>query len=149
MSVENILKELKEKGYRLSEPRRVVLEILSDHIHSFLTAEEIYFLARKRNEKINRSTVYRNIEILDQEKLIHKSIKKDGTTRIKLLCSAEHHHHMICDQCGKIIIYPKCDLQIYQEFAKEHGFILTGHVLELHGLCEDCQSKISCNRTEI
>lgn len=139
MSVESILKKLKDLGYRSSEPRKVVVEILHDHMNTFLTADELYIIAKNKYNKINRSTVYRNIEILYEEKLIHKSIKNDGTTRIKLLCSETHHHHMICDGCGKIIIYPKCDLHIYEAFAKSNGFKLTGHILELHGLCEKCQ----------
>lgn len=149
MSIDKILVQLKDRGYRNSIPRRIVLEILDDHIDVFLTADEIYLLARKHNSKINRSTIYRIIEILDNENFIHKSTKKDGTNRIKLLCSGKHHHHMICDSCGKIIVYPKCDLEAYQVFAESHGFTLTGHILELHGICQKCYSKISSNVSEM
>lgn len=141
MTLDKILEILKAKGYKITKHRKCIVSILMSNIDTLLTVEELYDLCKAVDRQINRSTVYRNIEILGQLKLLFKSVNDDGSSRFKLICTEEHHHHMICDLCGKIVIYNYCDSGNYSLFAKSHGFILTGHTLELHGICQDCQLK--------
>ena len=108
-----------------------------------LTIDEIYEEVKSQSQKINKSTLYRNIELFQELDLLHKKIIDKATASYKLICSQEHHHHMICDMCGKIVVYHACDNEAYQAFAKSHDFILTGHTLELHGICNVCQKKTS------
>lgn len=132
---------LKSKGYKITENRRVLLEVLFDNVHQLLTIETLYTLIQTRNPKINKSTLYRNIETLQGLNLLFKKVADSGASTYKIICSQDHHHHMICDACGSIVIYNQCDNAAYAAFAKAKGFILTGHTLELHGLCKDCQGK--------
>lgn len=138
MNFEQLNALLKSKGYKTTEPRKIILTLLIDNIKNIMTADEIYLLAKKLNNKLNRSTVYRNIEILSELGLLYKSINSDGVSRYKIICNTEHHHHLICDCCGKIVIYHACENDAYKQFAKDNGFKLTGHTLELHGICENC-----------
>ena len=143
MTFAAIVDLLKSKGYKITKNRLVLLEVLFENIHQLLTIEELYSLIKAKNPKINRSTVYRNIETLQGLNLLFKKVAASGTSTYKVVCSDEHHHHMICDTCGSIVIYHHCDFSAYEAFAKANGFILTGHTLELHGLCQSCQEKTS------
>ncbi|MBN2796562.1 MAG: transcriptional repressor [Clostridia bacterium] len=139
MTLSKILELLKAHGYKLTKHRKCIVTLLMSNIENLLSVEELYFLCKKEDTAINRSTVYRNIEILGQLNLLYKHVNDDGSAKFKLICTEEHHHHLICDLCGKIIIYNQCENSIYTQFAQSHGFILTGHTLELHGICSNCQ----------
>lgn len=139
MTLSYILDQLKTKGYRATQPRKTILKILLNNIQSVLSADELYTLAKKEDGNVNRSTVYRNIEILNELSLLYKTVNDQGITKVKLVCTEEHHHHLVCDICGKIVIYHNCASKEYNTFAKKNGFDLTGHTLELHGICSDCK----------
>ncbi len=139
MTLSYILDKLKTKGYRATEPRKIIFKILLNNMQTVLSADELYILAKKENGNVNRSTVYRNIDILSDLSLLFRSINDQGITKVKLVCTEEHHHHLVCDACGKIVIYHNCANSEYNEFARKHGFELTGHTLELHGICDDCK----------
>ena len=139
MKLEQILEQLKVSGYKATAPRTLILRILINNHELVLSADEIYLLVKLENEKINRSTVYRNLEILSEENLLYKTITEQGITKVKLRCCDKHHHHLICDMCGKIVVFDQCTSELYNDFAKSNGFILTGHTLELHGICATCQ----------
>lgn len=139
MTYEAIISQLKSKGFKLTTNRQIIVQVLVSHIDVLLTAEEILGHVLEQTEKINRSTIYRNIETLLELNLLYRSINKDGVARYKIICSPHHHHHLICDICGKIAIYDVCNESAFNSFANSKGFILTGHKLELHGICETCQ----------
>lgn len=140
MTLDYILEQLKLKGYRATEPRQIILKVLLKNIKSVLSADELYLLVKDEDLKVNRSTVYRNIDILTELNLIYKTINDQGITKVKLICTEEHHHHLMCDVCGKIVLYHNCASTEYNKFAKKHGFELTSHTLELHGICRECKN---------
>jgi Fe2+ or Zn2+ uptake regulation protein len=139
MTFNELVELLKSNGFKTTQTRKIILNKLIEESNMLRTPEELYQFIISDNPKINRSTVYRNIELLLDLNLLHKSISKDGQARYKLICHLEHHHHLVCDICGKTIPYDACDYKAYQDFALKHGFILTGHTLELHGICETCK----------
>lgn len=139
MNLNQIISQLKNKGYKVTEPRKVILGVLLKNISSMKTADEIFNLVKEENSKINRSTVYRNIDTLSELDLLYKTIASNGTALVKLRCCSQHHHHLICDKCGTIVVYDNCDTKNYKAFADAKGFELTGHILELHGICSKCR----------
>jgi len=139
MTLKQILEQLKLAGYKATATRTLILETLIKNHELILSADEIYLMVKLENEKINRSTVYRNLDILSEENLLYKTITDQGVTKVKLRCCDKHHHHLICDKCGKIVVYDQCAFDLYRQFAQDHGFLLTGHTLELHGICKDCR----------
>lgn len=140
MTLDYLIEQLKTNGFKTTGQRLVILDVLINNIDAILSADDLYKLILKKDNTINRSTVYRTLELLESLELLHKSINDSGISRVKLICSAGHHHHMICDKCGKIVIYTSCDHDKYYKFAEANGFVLTGHTLELHGVCSECQS---------
>ena len=66
----------------------------------------------------------------------------DGHTRYEPLQSAEHHDHLICTSCGRIVEFHNPQIEELQaRVANRHGFVVTHHKLELYGLCTDCRRK--------
>jgi Fur family ferric uptake transcriptional regulator len=56
----------------------------------------------------------------------------------------EHHHHLVCSQCGRAVDFTNCDLgQLEQQLSKETGFNIEGHLLEIYGRCPECCAAVS------
>lgn len=138
MTLNHIIEVLRKDGYKVTEPRKIILQILINNIDTLLSADELYLMVKLENKKINRSTVYRNLEIFTEAGLMYKTLSDQGISKVKLKCTTEHHHHLMCDICGKIVIYDDCESAKYKKFAKSKGFKLTSHTLELHGICDKC-----------
>ncbi|WP_157950147.1 Fur family transcriptional regulator [Vallitalea okinawensis] len=138
MELENILNEMNHKGYKTTEKRRNILQVLINHQSSFLSADTILCQAKKINTHINMSTVYRNLLLLEELHLVHKILSEDGIANYKLVQVHTHHHHIICRSCGKTDIIDYCPIKELNTLVEEKHFKLTEHKLELYGYCENC-----------
>ena len=137
----NKLKEIiKQKGLKYTKQREIIFETLLN-ADTHLTAEELYGKVAKDypNENIGIATVYRALAFLEESALISSiSLNKDGKKFESN--SKEHHDHLICTKCDKIIEFVDEKIEKKQEaVAKEHGFKLTDHTMYLYGICKDCQ----------
>jgi Fur family transcriptional regulator, ferric uptake regulator len=138
--IEELKRIVKQKGLKYTEQREIVLSILlqaDDH----LTAEEIYNKIKEEFPETNVgiATVYRALSFLEEVELI-ASINF-GTDGKKYESNAKSHHdHLICTDCSKIIEFIDDEIEKRQEkVAKANKFKITGHSMQLYGLCEDCQ----------
>jgi len=135
------LKEIiKQKGLKYTKQREIILEtILESNKH--LSAEELYNLIQEKypEERIGIATVYRAVSFLEDSKLI-SSISLDKDTKKFETNFKEHHDHLICIKCGKIVEFTNPKIEKEQEkIAKSHGFNLLEHDMYLYGICKDCQ----------
>lgn len=130
---------LKEKGLRLTQPRRVILEYIHDN-GDHLTAEEIISHVQGQFPHINKSTIYRTLELLEKNGCVFKSESIDRT--IYHHAEEGHHHHLICIKCGKTM---DCDEDIFspvqKELEKKLGFQVNFRHLVMNGLCKECRDK--------
>ncbi len=131
MEIIDKLKEIiKEKGLKYTRQREVIFEtILNCKKH--LGAEELYsiILEKYKDEKIGIATIYRALVFLEDENLISSiSVGKDAKkfeTSFK-----EHHDHLICVKCNKIVEFINEIIELEQEkTAKENGFKLLKHTI--------------------
>jgi Fur family transcriptional regulator, ferric uptake regulator len=145
MSNEDIIEELrkivKSKGLKYTQQREIILSILiSEKDH--LTAEDIYnnFKTSYPDQTIGIATVYRALAFLEEIKLI-SSISIGSSESKKYESNAkEHHDHLICTSCNKIIEFLDDDIEKRQEYiATKNRFKITYHSMQLYGLCSDCQ----------
>ncbi|MBN2297529.1 MAG: transcriptional repressor [Deltaproteobacteria bacterium] len=102
-------------------------------------------LLREQGYNLSLTTVYRNLALLIKAGIIRRaSIADDpgsGGIWYEHIWAHEHHDHMVCSQCGKRIEFSYPAIEILQEaVAKEHGFKLESHHLELIGLCAECRN---------
>ena len=137
---EQILESLKEHGHRMTKVRRAMLEILCKSKVPLAAAELITSLKR-RDLEVNKTTVYREIDFLQSEKIVREVDLLDGKKRYEVLGEHDHHHHMICTGCKAI----RCmemhnDLdELEAEIMRKFNFKVTSHTLEFFGVCEKCQ----------
>ncbi|MBF8984244.1 transcriptional repressor [Lutibacter sp. B2] len=139
MNLNVLLNKLKANGYKTTEQRKVILQVLVSNDQNLISVETILSKSKEMNPKTNMSTVYRNLEILEKLDLLYKVIAENGMTLYKLACSDKHHHHLICKGCGKTEVIDFCPLKSLIQLSKEKNFNLTEHKLELYGYCKDCE----------
>ncbi|EOD01499.1 Fur family transcriptional regulator [Caldisalinibacter kiritimatiensis] len=141
MSIEELQKKLKENGYKITSQRKAILEVLIDYQDHFISAEKLFNKVKIKNSKVNLSTIYRNLDILNSLDFVHKITINDDYSLFSLVSLDEHHHHIICKCCGKTEVIPFCPFDDLKAFAEEKGFDLTQHKIELYGYCKDCKHK--------
>jgi len=139
MMYEVIIK-LKERGYRITPQRRVIVEKIIQTA-GLLTVAEIWKLVRDEYSDIGLDTIYRNINMLTEIGVLTPitGIGKEST-RYELAYS-NHHHHVVCVKCGQAICLDYCPInQEFIDMLKLKGYELIRHNVELIGLCSECKT---------
>ncbi|MCO5732629.1 Fur family transcriptional regulator [Rhizobium sp. SSA_523] len=122
-----------ERGMRMTEQRRVIARILQDS-DDHPDVEELYRRSTKIDGRISISTVYRTVKLFEDAGIIEKHDFRDGRSRYETV-PEEHHDHMIDVKTGEVIEFHSAEIEALQErIAREHGFRLVGHRLELYGI---------------
>ena len=135
---------LREHGIRLTRQRELLFEIIHNS-HTHLNAHQLYELAKKRDSKINRVTVYRTLKVLKQEGLIdeldllhHEGDQHYYETRLK-----REHAHIVCLRCGAVQEYFGEPLKLLKEqIESDFGFEILVARTEVGGYCADCQGSL-------
>ncbi len=126
---------LQQRGYSVTKPRQAVFAALESS--GPLTMHQLI----NQLPAINRATVYRTVELLEQLGII-KRIQIGWKYKLELSDAfSYHHHHLSCTKCGQIISLPE-DSSIEQAIhalGQEHGFTITDHQLEIQGICKACK----------
>ncbi|WP_158048208.1 Fur family transcriptional regulator [Skermanella pratensis] len=122
-----------EKGLKMTEQRRVISRVLSaatDHPD----VEQVFKRAADIDDKISIATVYRTVRLLEETGVIERLDFGDGRARFEE-ARDEHHHHLIDVQSGEVIEFNSDELEaIKQRIARDLGYKLLGHRLELYGV---------------
>ena len=108
-----------------------------------ISVEELYREVKRRNPRIGYATVYRTLKLLTECGLAVERHFRDGEARYES-GHKRHHDHLICESCGKIIVFEEPRIEALQEeTARRLSFRLTGHKMELYGRCRDCDKSRS------
>ncbi len=131
-----ILERLKASGGRMTKKRECVLGALLS-MDRPASAEEI----RERAElpASDLVTVYRNLETFEHLGVLQRVPLENGTQLFELTAPDEHYHHLICRKCHKTERLDICVGHEVVKRAKAHGYSKIAHVMEVYGLCEDCE----------
>ncbi len=122
-----------ERGMRMTEQRRVIARILDDS-DDHPDVEELYRRSSKVDAKISISTVYRTVKLFEDAGIIERHDFRDGRSRYETV-PEEHHDHLIDLKTGTVVEFHSPEIEALQErIAREHGFRLVGHRLELYGI---------------
>lgn len=132
---------IQSEGLRRTNQRDLILEtFLSTEGH--LTSEDLYGLVHKQDDSIGLTTIYRTLKVLTEAGLASEVRFGDGKTYYEHLYDHEHHDHMICTACGRVIEFFSPDIESLQdEMADKFGFRPTHHSLRMWGLCSDCHER--------
>ena len=133
-----IASALSQNGYKLTPQRRWVLKVIAGS-QEHLTPTAVYEKVRQEHPSIGQVTVYRTLEILAALGLICR-VHAGGRSSSYKVAPSEHHHHLICSDCGTVVDFSGCDLdELEKKLAQQTGFNIESHLLEFLGRCQNCQ----------
>ena len=137
---ERALSELRAGGYRRGAARVRVIDFL-DRQGCCVAAQEIHQELRSSGEAVGLATVYRVLDVLADKRLVQRLDLGDGITRFEAIRhSEEHHHHIVCDDCGKIEPFADQRLERALKDVEAHsGYEVAGHDIVLRGACASCR----------
>src|SRR5437899_1505446 len=138
---EVFLKHIQQQGLKRTAQRDLILDVFL-RTEEHLSSEDLYNLVHKEDPSIGQTTVYRTLKLLSDAGLAREVRFGDGRTHYEHNYKHQHHDHMICSECGKIIEFFSAQLEAIQDaMAAKHRFELTSHLLRMIGLCSDCHQK--------
>jgi len=136
---DHALAELSAAGHRNAQGRRALVDLL-DEQPCALTVREIDDALRQRGRGLGIATVYRNLELLVELKLVARLDVGQGAARYeRVLPTGEHHHHLVCDRCGRVAPFddPALERSI-EQLCRRVDFAVDEHDVVLHGACAAC-----------
>lgn len=137
----SIYEKIQEKGYKLTEHRKIILKVLMENKDYLLEPSAIFEKVLKINKDINFSTIYRNLEIFLNIGVVRKISLENGKSSYQIICEAEHKHSMICKKCGRVEALNTCPFEkIDVTVFKKRGFLPESHKFEIYGFCKECLS---------
>ena len=140
LSVDEVLEQLKERGYRRTPQRECIVGILWESGVP-LSAREVHERVRATFPHVSLDTVYRNLELLREAGLVSQiNLQSRESARFELL-KGEHHHHLVCLECGESVCLPACPVDLHELERRHAGeFTVINHAFELYGYCKSCRS---------
>ncbi|MFQ6108293.1 MAG: Fur family transcriptional regulator [Candidatus Aminicenantales bacterium] len=132
---------------RWTVPREAILNLLS-RTSKHMSAKEIFAALQAIYPGLGLTTVYRTLDLLAKAGLIHKLDTGEGQSRYEFKSGdkSEHHHHLVCLRCGKIIDYrdfieEELELvkKVEKNLAQKYNFLIQDHNIEFYGYCEKCR----------
>src|SRR5207342_3378581 len=117
-------------GFRLTEPRRVVAQLIADQPGHF-TSADLVREARVRRLGIGRATIFRTLDVLSEVGAIERIDLPSGD-HAYVGCELTHHHHVVCSRCGRTAEIEDAGLRaVVREVTRRTGFRVDEHRLEL------------------
>jgi Fur family ferric uptake transcriptional regulator len=133
------LDNLQAEGLRNGGARRAVVEHLGEQ-SCCRSAQEIFDGIRDQGRRVGIASVYRALDQLVELRLVQRVELGDGTARFEPAhTGGEHHHHLVCDDCGKVEPFSDPGLeQALEQAASRLACGMRAHEVVLHGNCGDC-----------
>jgi len=138
MATETWLTQLQENGYRLTEARRVVVDVIQKSRQA-LTPVQVFDRARKKYKELGLVSVYRTLEKLEELRLVQRVHQPQGCQAF-ITAGMGHQHLLLCQECGEATLFEGDDLDgLIKSIARKTGYQIKEHWLQLFGLCENCK----------
>ena len=135
----DFIKELKKRGYRITNPREVICNILETAGHDHFTVEKLHKLSLKKDKNIDLATVYRTLELLERLGIVEHLHQAHGSG-IYYLKSDNDNNHIICDLCKTIFDLAKeTKEKINKVLVKDSNFNVVNHHFIYSGVCKNCK----------
>jgi Fur family ferric uptake transcriptional regulator len=132
--IESFKTILRDTGLKTTIPRLAVLKVVSQVQHP-MTARQIH----RRLKKIDLVTLYRTLTSFEENQLVRRvDLHKDA---VYYEVNSEHHHHIICTDCGKLENFEFCDVdRLTKKIIEKASYFnkISEHALELFGVCNAC-----------
>jgi Fur family ferric uptake transcriptional regulator len=137
---ETLAEQFRAGGHKLTQPRSAILHVMLDSVCP-LSPAEIQTRGQDLCTELGLVTVYRTLELLTQIGLVRPVHLADGCHGYAL-ATPGHTHHVVCERCHTVVEITGCELGGFLDQVAAHtGYAITGHWLEISGLCEECQKR--------
>ncbi|HVK61129.1 MAG TPA: transcriptional repressor [Bdellovibrionales bacterium] len=131
-------KIIRDLGLKVTTQRLLILDLVRKGPSHF-TAQDVFESVSAKNPAVGFATVYRFLRTLSEQSYVTE-VRMGGMPARYEWAAKRHHDHLTCTSCGSIVEFENTEIERLQEkVAKEHGFQLTEHILELYGICPDCR----------
>jgi Fur family ferric uptake transcriptional regulator len=138
LSESSVIQKLSQAGYRITRPRRAVIRALLED-EGYASPAEVRERARSHYPTIGLVTVYRTLDLLSELGFVRRIHTEEGCHGYAT-ANHGHHHHLICRHCGAAVEFQGCDLSPFlARISQQTGYTIEDHLLELVGVCSDCQ----------
>ena len=132
---------LKKAGLKITHPRRLILDMMERAKNHHVSAEDIYRMLLEAGEDIGLATIYRVLTQFEEAGLVVRHHFESGSSVFELN-HGTHHDHLVCLKCSRVEEFVDSIIEKrQQEIAKQSGFMMTDHSLNIYGICTSCQKK--------
>jgi Fur family transcriptional regulator, ferric uptake regulator len=139
LAVGSLVAALDDAGYRVTEPRRVVAELIAARGGHF-SAADLIADAHARRLGIGRATIFRALDLLTELRVLERLDLPSGEHAYVPCAPARHHHHIVCSVCGRVAEIEDVGLAGTLEGVQQRtGWQVDSHRLELYGRCPRCR----------
>ena len=139
---ETLRRHVTDRGLRMTRQRMLIAEVLlawKGHVN----IDELYAAVKAKDDNVGYATIYRTVKLLQEAGLVSSHEFGHGPTRFEPAFDGEHHDHLVCTRCKRIVEFHDDEIERLQlVIAERHGFRLTEHRMELYGLCPECRARV-------
>ncbi|WP_372662398.1 Fur family transcriptional regulator [Cohnella sp.] len=139
-TVQEMLTIMSKNGWRITDKRRKLAQIFTDY-DGYLSPKDVYEKLCVNYPSVSFDTVYRNLRMLSEMGVLEQFYFLDGGLKFKVNCLSHHHHHLICINCEKTLIFEYCPME--QKLDLPGKYKIINHRFEVYGICEECQMSSS------
>jgi len=137
LQLEKLNAHLLACGLKHTRQRRLIATVFFRE-EGHISIEELCAKVRKLDKRISVATVYRAMRLLAESGLVQARNFSGGHTCYEV--AGAHHDHLICTQCDSIVEFEDRQIESLQAaVARQHGFFILSHKMEIYGLCKDCR----------
>ena len=137
--INKVSNKLSENNYKMTSQRRDILKVLIENESKHFSAEELYNAVKEINPNVGLATIYRSLELLHGLGIVQELDFDHNYRRYELSLDDEHHHHLICVKCEKIIEFNDLVLEGFEaNLEKEYQFKIIDHQIKFYGYCQEC-----------
>jgi Fe2+ or Zn2+ uptake regulation protein len=141
--IDRIMAVFESAGLRRTRQRQLIARHLAARAGdaSDFTTEDLWKELQREDPSLGRATVYRAVEMLHRARMLDRVIFADGTHSYRL-CGTEHHHHVTCVRCRRVIEVDVClPPELLSSVAATTDFTIEDHSLDLFGVCSACRTR--------
>lgn len=137
MNIDKAIKLLRKNNHKITPRRKDILHYFSIE-DGYRTAKDVLKHMKKTHKGISFDTVYRNLHLYDELNIL-ETTELNAEKHFRMNCAKHHHHHFICNDCGKTKKINTCPMEDVEQnvLANYH---IEGHKFEVYGLCPLCSA---------
>jgi Fur family ferric uptake transcriptional regulator len=134
-------KYLERRGLKLTAERQALFEELFAR-HEHVEPDELLVRLRAKHKKISRATIYRTLDLLLDAGVVGRVRIGESGYRYERMRAGDHHDHLICNECGRVIEFREPQIERLQDDVYErYGFVPLSHSHQLRGICRQCRPR--------